>query len=61
MKLLLFLLIAAALATAPFLMLKRPWAVRLWRRLRWFFVVYAVVVFVSAVVALYFRWDSIYG
>ena len=61
MRVLLFFLLAGGLSLLPFVMLKQPWAVRLWRRLRLFFVVYAVVILVSAIVALIFRWDAIYG
>jgi len=61
MRVLLFLLLAGGLSILPFVMLKQPWAVRLWRRLRLFFVVYAVVILVSAIVALIFRWEAIYG
>lgn len=61
MKLLLFLLVAALAATWPFLMLRRPWAQRLWRRLRIALVVYVVAIVTAAAVALAFRWDAIYG
>ena len=61
MKLLLFIMIAAGLATLPFAFIRRPWAVRLWHRLRLLFVVYALVILVSAIVQLVFRWDAIYG
>ncbi len=61
MRLLVLLLLAGGLGTLPFLLLRRPWAVRLWERGRLLIVIYAVVVFVSAVVALVFRWDAFYG
>jgi hypothetical protein len=61
MRFLILLLIAGGVAIAPFIMLRQPWALRIWRRLRWFFVVYAVVILVSAIVGLIFRWDAIYG
>jgi hypothetical protein len=61
MRLLLLLLIAGAIVTLPFAFLRQPWAIRLWRRIRLFFVIYAVVIVVSAIVALIFRWDQIYG
>ena len=61
MKLLLYILIVTALATLPFAFIRQPWAVRLWQRVRLLFVVYAVVILVSAIVSLIFRWDAIYG
>jgi len=61
MKVLLFLAIVAALLLAPFVMLRRPWAVRAWQRIKSFFVVYVVVIAVSAAVWLYLRWDDFYG
>ncbi|HEY4684794.1 MAG TPA: hypothetical protein VII57_01985 [Dehalococcoidia bacterium] len=61
MRALLFLLLAGALATLPFLFLRQPWAVRLWRRARLVAIIYAVVILVSAIVALVLRWDDIYG
>jgi len=61
MRVLLLLLLLGAAVTLPFAMLKQPWAVRLWRRVRLAFVIYAVIILVSAIVALVFRWDTIYG
>jgi hypothetical protein len=60
-KLLLLLAIIGALLVAPFLKLKQPWAVKLWRRVRLFFVIYVVVIFLAAVVRLALNWDAIYG
>ena len=61
MRLLLLFLILSAGAVLPFVFLKRPWALRLWQKVRFLFIVYAVIVLVSAIVALVFRWDDIYG
>jgi hypothetical protein len=61
MRLLLLILFVLGIATLPFAFLKQPWAVKLWRRLRMLVVVYVVVIVVSAIVALVFRWDQIYG
>ena len=60
-KLLLFLLLASALAVAPFALLRRPWAVRIWRRFRLVLVIYVLVIVTSAIVSLVLRWDDIYG
>jgi hypothetical protein len=61
MRLLLFLLVTGALATLPFVVLRQRWAVDLWRRARLIAVIYALVILVSAIVALILRWDDIYG
>ena len=61
MRFLLFTLIVALIATMPFVWLKKPWALGFWRRVWLFLVIYAVVIAVSATVALIVRWDDIYG
>ncbi len=61
MKLLLFLLVAAALVLAPFLVLKRPWAVRLWRRVRLLLAIYVLVIIIAAALRLAVNWHDIYG
>ena len=61
MRLLLIILVLSSLATLPFLMLRQPWAVRYWSRIRLVFAIYALVILVTAIVALVFRWDAIYG
>ncbi len=61
MQLFLLLLLVGGLGTLPFLLLRRPWAVRLWARARFLVVLYALVIFLSAIVALIFRWDAFYG
>jgi hypothetical protein len=60
-RLLLILLLIGAAISLPFAFLRRPWAVKLWRRIRLLFVVYTIVIIVSALVALVFRWDAFYG
>jgi hypothetical protein len=61
MKLLLLVLLATIVFTLPFVWLKQPWALRLWQRARMIAVIYALIILVSAIVALVFRWDAIYG
>jgi hypothetical protein len=61
MRLLLLILLLSSAAVLPFVFLKRPWALRLWQRVRLLFLIYVLVILVSAVVALVFRWDDIYG
>ena len=61
MKIFLLLLVVAALGLWPFVILKRPWALRLWQRVRLFLFVYVFVLILATLIALVFRWDDIYG
>ena len=61
MRTLLLLLILGSVLTLPFVLIKRPWAVRMWGRIRLLFVIYMLVILVSAAVTLIFRWEQIYG
>jgi hypothetical protein len=61
MRILLLLLIAGALVLMPFLALKKPWAVRVWRQLKLLVVAYVIAVFAIAVYWLITRWDEFYG
>ena len=61
MRLLLYFLLLSALVLAPFIVTRRPWALRLWQRLRLFLIIYVVVIVVSAITALVLRWDDFYG
>lgn len=61
MRILIFIMVMSAIATLPFVALRQPWALRLWQRARLIAVIYAIVILVSAIVALITRWDAIYG
>ncbi|HLF76815.1 MAG TPA: hypothetical protein VJB57_04935 [Dehalococcoidia bacterium] len=61
MKTLLLLLVAGGAVMLPFVFLKQPWAIKLWRRLRLVIVIYVIVIFISAVVRLVLNWDEFYG
>jgi hypothetical protein len=61
MRILLLVLIGGALLLAPFVVTRRPWAVKTWQRVKMILVVYCVVIFVSAVVWLITRWGEWYG
>jgi hypothetical protein len=61
MKTLLLLLVLGGAVVLPFVFLKQPWAVKLWRRIRLVIVIYVLVIFFSAVVRLVLNWDSFYG
>jgi hypothetical protein len=61
MRMIFFFAVTGALLLAPFVVLRRPWAVRLWGRIKSLFVLYVVVIVVSAAVWLVVRWDDFYG
>jgi hypothetical protein len=61
MKVLFLLLILGGAAVLPFSLIKAPWAVKLWRRIRLIVVIYVLVIVFSAVLRLIFNWDDIYG
>ena len=61
MRVVLFVLIVGALMLAPFVALKRPWAVRFWGRVKKLSYVYVLAIVISAVVWLILRWDDFYG
>ena len=61
MKVLLIVLVLSVAVMAPFLKLKTPWAVKLWRRVRLFFAAYVLMIFLLAVYRLMANWDAIYG
>ena len=61
MRFLLIALIVAALGAAPFAMLRRPWALRIWEKVKLLVVAYVIVIIVSSVYWLITRWDAIYG
>lgn len=61
MRFLLLILLAGTAAVLPFVLLKRPWALRLWGRTRVLFVIYALVILLAATLGLIFRWEQFYG
>ena len=61
MRLLIIGLTAAALGLAPFVMLRRSWALRVWQKVKLLLVAYVIVMIISAIFWLISRWDTIYG
>ena len=61
MKVLILIMVLSVLATLPFVLLRRRWAVVLWRRAKLVAVLYALIILTSAIVRLVFGWDDIYG
>ena len=60
-KILLLLMVLSLISLVPFVILRRPWAVRLWRRLKLIIVVYAIIIAMAGIVRLVLNWDDIYG
>jgi hypothetical protein len=60
-KLLFLLLLVGGAALLPFVVIRRPWAVRLWQRFKIVLLVYALVILLAGLVRLVFNWDAIYG
>ena len=61
MKILFLLLIISGLAIMPFMAIRKPWALRLWRRFKMVVLAYVLVIFVLAIYRLATNWDAIYG
>ncbi len=61
MKALLPFLLFGALVTAPFYFLRKPWAVKLWRRAGLGLFIYVAVIFALALMTIVLHWHSIYG
>ena len=61
MKVLLLIMVLSILATLPFVLLRKPWAIVLWRRAKLVAVIYALIILTSAIVRLVFGWEDIYG
>jgi hypothetical protein len=61
MRYLLFLLVFGWLALSPFVFIKRPWALRMLKRVRTGFFIYVVVIVTAAIIALVMRWEQFYG
>jgi hypothetical protein len=54
-------MILSFVVLVPFVVLRRPWAVRLWRRVKLILVIYVIVIAVAGIVRLVIGWDDIYG
>ena len=61
MKMLLLIMVVSILATLPFVLLRRRWALVLWRRAKLVAVIYVIIILTSAIVRLVFGWEDIYG
>jgi hypothetical protein len=60
-KLLILAGVIGLVALLPFVVIRRPWALRIWRRIKFIVVAYAIVVLVLGIYRLAVNWDAIYG
>jgi hypothetical protein len=61
MGLIILIMILSVIAILPFVWLRKPWAVAIWRNAKMVAVLYALIILVSGIVRLVFNWDDIYG
>ena len=61
MGLIVLLMVLSVVLILPFVWLRRPWAVSIWRRAKLIAILYAGIILLSAIVRLAFNWDDIYG
>jgi hypothetical protein len=54
-------MVLSLISLIPFVVLRKPWAVLLWRRLKLIIVVYALVIAAAGILRLITSWDDIYG
>lgn len=60
-KILLLLMVLSLVALIPFVVLRKPWALTLWRRLKLIIVIYAIVIATAGILRLIITWEDIYG
>ena len=61
MKLLILIGLLGFVGLMPFVVIRRPWALRLWRKVKFVFVAYVLVVLFVGIYRLAVNWDAIYG
>jgi hypothetical protein len=61
MKFLLLVMLLSLVGLVPFVVLRKPWAVRLWRQLKIIILVYVIVIAISGIMGLVLNWNDFYG
>jgi hypothetical protein len=61
MGLIILIMILSVIAILPFVWLRKPWAVAIWRNAKMVAVLYALIILLSGIVRLVFNWDDISG
>jgi len=54
-------MVVSLLALIPFVILRKPWALTIWRRLKIIIVVYAIIIATVGILRLIITWEDIYG
>ena len=58
---LIVLMILSMVALVPFVWMRKPWAVAIWRRAKLIAFLYALLILLSGIARLVFNWNDIYG
>ena len=58
---LILIMVLSVLVLLPFVWMRRPWAIKIWKQAKLIAVLYALIILLSGVVRLIFNWDDIYG
>jgi hypothetical protein len=54
-------MLVSLIGLVPFVVLRKPWALRFWRRIKFIIVVYAIIIATAGILRLAFSWGDIYG
>jgi hypothetical protein len=54
-------MLLSIIGLVPFVVLRKPWAVRLWGRIKQILVIYVIVIAVFGILRLILNFDDIYG
>jgi hypothetical protein len=60
-KFLLLVMVLSLVSLVPFVVLRKPWAVRLWRQIKIIILVYVIVIAISGIMGLVLNWNDFYG
>jgi hypothetical protein len=60
-KFLLLSMVVSLICLIPFVVLRKPWAVKLWRRIKTVIIVYVIIIAAAGILRLIINWDEIYG
>jgi hypothetical protein len=60
-KFLLLLMVLSLVGLMPFVVLRKPWAIGVWRRMKQVILIYVIVIAVFGVLRLVLNFDDIYG
>lgn len=61
MALIIGLMILSFICLLPFVIMRKPWALAIWRRAKLIAILYALIILTSGIVRLITNWDEFYG